>query len=112
MKYTKRVLLCSLGATLSMPVFSQGGVLWRNNSTGLNYLYLLDGTSITQQLALNTVSDPNWQVACSGDFNHDGETDVLWRNHDSGVNYIYLLNQHSITTQYALNINRVKTAYE
>jgi hypothetical protein len=72
-------------------------ILWRNFSTGENYLYLMEGTTIAGEGYLRTVADQNWQVAGVGDFNGDGRADILWRNASTGENYIYLMNGTVIT---------------
>ena len=71
-------------------------VLWRNLSTGENYLYLMSGTSTIGEGYLRTVADQNWQVVGTGDFNGDGRADILWRNSASGENYVYLMDATSI----------------
>jgi len=72
-------------------------VLWRNSSTGENYLYFMDGTTIKPTEGyLRTVADQNWLVAGVGDFNGDGKDDILWRNQLTGENYIYFMNGLSI----------------
>jgi len=38
-------------------------VLWRNNTTGVNYLYPMDGTTIKPTEGyLSTVPDANWKI--------------------------------------------------
>jgi hypothetical protein len=65
-------------------------ILWRNSSTGENYVYFMDGTTIKPTEGyLRTVADPDWQVAGVGDFDGDGKDDILWRNSASGENYLY-----------------------
>jgi hypothetical protein len=64
-------------------------ILWRNSSTGENYLYFMDGTAIANEGYLRTVADQDWQVAGIGDFDGDGKDDILWRNAASGENYLY-----------------------
>src|SRR5439155_5752202 len=72
-------------------------VLWRNSSTGENYLYFMDGTTIKPTEGyLRTVADQNWLVAGVGDFDGDGKDDILWRNQLTGENYIYFMNGLSI----------------
>ena len=71
-------------------------ILWRNLSSGENYIYLMNGTSIAGEGYFRTVADLTWQVAGVGDFNGDGRADVLWRNSFSGENYVYLMNGASI----------------
>jgi len=64
-------------------------ILWRNTSTGQNYIYFMDGISIVGEGYIRTISDPNWQVAGIGDFDGDGKDDILWRNRVTGENYLY-----------------------
>ncbi len=72
-------------------------VLWRNASTGENYLYPMDGTTIKPTEGyLRTVADLNWKIAGVGDFNGDGKGDVLWRNSASGENYLYPMDGRTI----------------
>src|SRR5438046_358114 len=62
-------------------------ILWRNTSTGENYIYLMDGTTIKPPEGfIRTVADPSWTVAGIGDFDGDGKADIVWRNTASGKN--------------------------
>src|SRR5437763_8432086 len=48
-------------------------ILWRNSSTGENYLYPMNGLAIKPTEGyLRTVADTRWQIAGVGDFNGDG----------------------------------------
>jgi hypothetical protein len=68
-------------------------VLWRNTSTGENYIYPMDGlTILPSEGFLRTVSDHRWQVAGVGRFDGGPTADIVWRNSLTGENYIYLLN--------------------
>jgi streptogramin lyase len=72
-------------------------ILWRDASTGENYLYPMDGTTILAgEGYLRTVADPNWTVAGIGDFDGDGKADILWRNTSTGQNYIYFMDGSTI----------------
>jgi glucose/arabinose dehydrogenase len=72
-------------------------ILWRNTSTGQNYLYFMDGTTIKPgEGFIRTVADQNWQVAGTGDFDGDGKDDILWRNAATGENYLYPMDGLSI----------------
>jgi len=64
-------------------------ILWRNTSTGENYIYLMAGTTISAEGYIRTVADQSWQVAGVGDFDGDGGDDILWRNGFTGENYLY-----------------------
>jgi len=68
-------------------------LLWRNSSTGQNYIYFMDGTSIKPTEGfIRTVADLNWSVAGIGDFDGDGKDDILWRNSSTGESYLYPMN--------------------
>jgi hypothetical protein len=68
---------------------SRADILWRNSTSGENYVYLMQGTNIVGEGYLRTVADQSWQIAALGDYDGDGKTDILWRNGSSGENYLY-----------------------
>jgi hypothetical protein len=74
-------------------------ILWRNSSSGENYVYFMNGISIAKEGYLRTVADQNWQVAGVGDFDSDGKQDLLWRHTGTGENYVYLMNGLSIVNE-------------
>jgi FG-GAP-like repeat/FG-GAP repeat len=67
-------------------------ILWRNDASGENSIWLMNGTTPTNFLTITKVEDLNWKMAGSGDFNGDGKPDILWRNYASGENSIWLMN--------------------
>jgi hypothetical protein len=72
-------------------------ILWRNATSGDNYLYPMDGTAIKPSEGyLRRVADQNWHIVGVGDFNADGNADILWRNSATGENYIYLMSGTTI----------------
>jgi hypothetical protein len=73
-------------------------VLWRNSTTGENYVYLMQGTTISAEGYLRTVG-LEWQAVGAGDFNGDGKADILWRNKATGENYIYFMSGTSIASE-------------
>jgi hypothetical protein len=65
-------------------------IVWRNSSSGENYLYPMDGITIKPTEGyIRTVADLNWQIAAVGDYDGDGKNDLLWRNSSTGQNYLY-----------------------
>ena len=65
-------------------------ILWRNQATGQNYIYFMNGTAIqSSEGYIRTVADQRWKVVGVGDFDGDGRADIVWRNSASGENYIY-----------------------
>ncbi len=61
---------------------------WRNEATGRNDLWLMNGSDINAVLTVYNEPNLSWQVVGSGDFNGDVATDVLWRNIDTGQVYV------------------------
>lgn len=62
-------------------------VLWRNNSTGANVVWL--SAKSTTPKSTTGVTNLSWKVAGLGDFNGDLKSDILWRNISSGANVIW-----------------------
>src|SRR5438034_503639 len=62
-------------------------ILWRNSSTGENYVWLMNGTTITGEGSVLTEPEQNRKVAGGGDFNDDGTDELLWRNSTTGEKY-------------------------
>jgi hypothetical protein len=47
---------------------------------------------------LPSVSDLNWQIVGTGDFNGDGQVDILWRyNGSGGANAVWYMNGTTLT---------------
>jgi hypothetical protein len=78
-------------------------ILWRNNNTGFNWIYFMNGSVIDNALGINVVSTPGWNIVGSGDFDGDRDDDILWRNANTGQNWMYLTNGATITTSAGVN---------
>jgi hypothetical protein len=63
-------------------------ILWRNYGSGefsgWNVIWYMDGEGIASFGYLYGISDLDWQIVGTGDFNRDGHMDILWRNYGSG----------------------------
>ena len=73
-------------------------ILWRNMTSGQNWLYEMAGNLPKASKGINTISDQTWQIAGNGDYNGDGKSDILWRNNVTGQNWMYLMNGALIET--------------
>jgi hypothetical protein len=72
-------------------------IVWRNATTGENYLYPMDATTIkASEGYFRTVADLNWQIVAVGDYDGDGKSDLLWRNSSTGENYLYPMDGRTI----------------
>jgi hypothetical protein len=68
----------------------QSDILWRDYSTGSNYVWMMQGTSLWGQSNYWSMTDLNWQIQGIGDFNGGGKADIVWRHATSGSNVIWL----------------------
>ena len=75
-------------------------ILWRNYGTGslqgVDVVWYMNGAEFLGEALVNTVTDTNWRIAGTGDFNNDGSTDILWRNYGTGpfqgMNVVWYMN--------------------
>jgi hypothetical protein len=77
-------------------------ILWRNNATGQNWLYEMDGSSIVLSAGIKSVAT-TWDIAGNGDYNGDEQKDILWRNRVTGQNWMYLMNGTTILNSLSVN---------
>ena len=69
----------------------KGDILWRHDSTGEVYIWLMNGTSIGSQGSSGTVSDLNWKIQKVGDYTGDGKADILWRHNTTGELSVWVM---------------------
>ncbi|MBR8827570.1 MAG: VCBS repeat-containing protein [Gomphosphaeria aponina SAG 52.96 = DSM 107014] len=68
-------------------------LLWRNQETGANGIWLMDGTERVETVELLGQDNTNWDIYGTGDFNGDGQVDILWRDDEvTGANGVWLMN--------------------
>jgi FG-GAP-like repeat/FG-GAP repeat len=73
-----------------IPIARDNNITFRNNATGQNAIWQLNGATLTDSKFITSVPDKNWTMVASGDFDGDGEDDLLWRNYATGENAIWL----------------------
>jgi sRNA-binding regulator protein Hfq len=66
-------------------------ILWRDASTGMMAIWLMNGSNVQARGSPATVSDLNWKVQGVGDFDGDGHADILWRHAVTGQLAIWLM---------------------
>jgi hypothetical protein len=74
-------------------------IYWRNESTGANAAWLMNGTSYGSTLNLQGFPNLNYRMETAADFNGDGVKDILWRSYatdgSGGANAIWIMNGSS-----------------
>ncbi|OPY64696.1 MAG: Subtilisin E precursor [Syntrophorhabdus sp. PtaU1.Bin050] len=68
-------------------------ILWRNTSNGQNLVWYMDRVTRTRTAYLPTLTDQNWKMVGTADFNNDGKLDILWRNTSDGRNTVWYMNR-------------------
>ena len=81
-----------------MDANGQTDLIWRNQSNGMNSIWLMNGTSAASVASLAAVTDPAWKLVGAGDFNADGKADLVWRNDSTGLNSIWLMNGTAVSS--------------
>jgi M6 family metalloprotease-like protein len=66
-------------------------ILWRNDTSGKNTVWYMDGVTKTGSASLSAVSDVGWKIVGTADFNGDGKPDILWRNTATGKNAVWTM---------------------
>jgi|GEM_PF-6960213 len=67
-------------------------LLWRNQDTGANGIWLMNDTNRIGTVDLLAQDNTDWDIFGTGDFNGDGNEDILWRNGTTGDNGVWLMN--------------------
>jgi hypothetical protein len=78
--------------------------LWQHQVRGDLYTWFTswdtwwDSIVITGGAPAGGITDTNWRIAGSGDFNSDGKPDYLWQHQVTGNLYIWLMNGTTATS--------------
>jgi hypothetical protein len=63
-------------------------ILWRYYGAGayqgLNDIWFMNGTTFVSEDVFSSVTDLDWRIVGTGDFNRDGHLDILWRYYGTG----------------------------
>lgn len=73
-------------------------ILWRNQATGGNVIYYMNGTSIGVTTTFQGAPNVAWKIKSVIDWNHDGWPDVILRNTTTGQNVIWIMASNTILT--------------
>jgi hypothetical protein len=69
-------------------------LLWHHQAQGLLALWVMNGLNQVSGSSLvpDRVTDTNWRVAATGDFNGDGWRDIIWQHQTNGSISAWLMN--------------------
>jgi PKD repeat protein len=107
--YSQEVSAATTSAVIirNDPDFNNDGnvdILWRNNVTGENMVWYMDGTARIDVKNLETKDNLKWKIVGTGDFNDDGKVDILWRNFTNGKNRVWFMDGVTKTGAKGLDI--------
>jgi serralysin len=79
-------------------------ILWRNGTSGLFSLWLMQGTTQVEEVTLDPpgVDVMTWHIRAVADFNGDGKPDILWRD-EYGSIYVWFMNGTTLESGAYLN---------
>jgi uncharacterized repeat protein (TIGR01451 family) len=60
-------------------------LVWRNQATGADEVWLMNGLTRTAVVPILSVADPTWQIVSVGDFNNDGWPDCCGSTHGASM---------------------------
>jgi hypothetical protein len=84
-------------------------LIWQHRTSGLLSAWNMDGTGLVSGQALSPaiVSDTNWRIVGSGDFNGDGQPDLFWQHQLTRLMTVWLMNGTSFVSPGLLTNNTV-----
>ena len=74
--------------------------VWQNTATGDLLAWHMNGLTETSVATVSPspVTDTNWKIVGSGDFNGDGQADLVWQHQTLGYLYIWFMNGDTATS--------------
>lgn len=67
-------------------------IVWRSRANGQNFIWEMNGASVSDKDPLLTVGSQAWQARGMFDFDADDDTDLVWRNTATGANVVWRMN--------------------
>ncbi|MBF0170477.1 MAG: S8 family serine peptidase [Nitrospinae bacterium] len=80
---------------------AKGDILWRYGTTGVNYIWRMNGAVKLSQVQTKAMAAP-WVQGGVGDLNGDRKMDIVWRNPSTGANMVWLMNGATVLSVHNL----------
>jgi hypothetical protein len=76
-------------------------ILWRHRNSGRNALWLMDGVNTKSAIPLTpdaaaTVSETDWEIRATADFNGDMQPDLVWQHKSNGRLAVWFMSGSSL----------------
>ena len=81
-----------IGGTGDFNADGNTDIVFRNQASGENVVWIMSGTTLAGIEFLPPVVDPSWEIQATGDFDLDGRPDIVFRNQVSGDNVVWFMN--------------------
>jgi hypothetical protein len=84
-------------------------LIWQHNTQGWLSIWRMSGTSMLSGASMNPaqVTDVNWKVVGTGDFNGDGHPDLLWHHLTQGWVAVWTMNGTTLLSSSYTEPNRL-----
>jgi hypothetical protein len=81
-------------ADFSSPLDGKPDFLWRNQISGSNLIWFMNGSVRTSESSTTPMmlADLGWKLVATGDYNLDLKNDFVWRHDATGENLIWFMN--------------------
>ncbi|NJM47557.1 MAG: hypothetical protein HC860_16475 [Alkalinema sp. RU_4_3] len=97
-----------------------GDMVWRNELSGVNAVWYMNGSQFVSKSApqqgrdfnyFTTVADRSWDIQAIADFNQDGFSDLVWRHKPSGINAVWYLRNNQFVQNTAAPVQGIDFDY-
>src|SRR5205823_4406825 len=65
---------------------------YKIGNAGDDSAWLMNGATYVSGATIPLLTDVNWRMVGTGDFNNDGQLDILWRHSTTGQNSVWYMN--------------------
>jgi hypothetical protein len=85
-------------AVADMNADGSADLVWQHDTTGHLSAWLMSGVTYVNGVWISPdqVSDTNWKIRGTGDFNLDGRPDLIWHHQTQGTVSVWLMNGLSL----------------